>query len=69
MAPKTKIKFGVQVEKTWGPSLGICLSMTPKDMDGKREAYIYINLIKWSLTIGFIRQYDDDIEPPEGEFY
>lgn len=65
MPPETKIKFGVQLEKTWGPSIGICLSMTPKDMEGKREAYLYINLIFWSLTIGFIRVYDG--EPPEYE--
>lgn len=58
--PSSKIKFGILVDKTWGPSIGICFSMTPKDMDGKREAYVYINIIKWSITIGFIRQADYD---------
>ena len=62
MEPRNKIKFGVLVEKTWGLSIGLALSATPKDMDGKREVYLWMNFIFWSVTIGFIRVYDG--EPP-----
>lgn len=43
-----KLKYGIKVDKNdkgmW--SLGICLS------HWFEETYIYINLIKWSISIG-----------------
>ena len=46
-----KLKFGIKVDKQWKGSwsLGICLS------HAFDETYVYINLIKWSISIGLLR--------------
>lgn len=49
-------KFGIRVDKRekgmW--SFGACISHL---MD---ETYLYINLFKWSISIGFLYDYEDE---------
>lgn len=52
-----KLKFGINIEKIWKGSwsLGICFS---HQFDG--ETYLYINLFKWTITIGKIYVYESE---------
>ena len=47
---KVKPKFGIKIDKVWKGawSFGICLS------HGFGETYIFINLFKWSISIGLL---------------
>lgn len=49
-----KLQFGISVEKIWEGSwsIGCCLSHS---FDG--ETYLYINLFKWTISIGKIIKY------------
>lgn len=53
MPEKCGCKFGIKVDKVsermW--SIGICLSHC---FD---ETYLFINLVKWSISIGWLAQY------------
>lgn len=46
-----RLKFGIAIEKLWDGewSFGICLSHS---IDG--QTYIFINLFKWTISIGKI---------------
>lgn len=52
-----KLKFGILVEKVWEGSwsFGICLSHS---FDG--ETYLFINLFKWTISIGKVRVYEEE---------
>lgn len=58
MGEITKTKFGVKVDKLWSGrwSFGICFS------HDKPETYIFINLFKWTITIGMLADWSDDDE-------
>ena len=44
-------RFGIKVDKIdWGLSFGTCISY---DKYGK-ECYLFINLIKWGISIGWL---------------
>ena len=47
---ENKVKFGVKIEKVWPKawSFGVCLSHFEK------ETYLYINLFKFSFSIGWL---------------
>lgn len=49
-----RLKFGVAIEKIMGGawSIGVCFS---HQFD---ETYLFINLVKWTISIGKIRVYD-----------
>lgn len=50
--PECKVKFGIKVDKLckemW--SIGACISHSFE------ETYLFINLVKWSISIGWIMQ-------------
>lgn len=50
MPEKAKAKFGIKIDKIWQGawSFGVCLS------HGFGETYLYINLFKWSISIGLL---------------
>ena len=54
---KHKIKFGIHIDKilegSW--SLGLCFSHSFVG-----ETYLYINLIKWSISIGMLYKGEAD---------
>ena len=56
MRDDCRVKFGVKVDKRedgmW--SFGICLSHFVE------ETYLYINLFRWSISIGYLYDYSDD---------
>lgn len=45
-----KVKFGVSVEKMYSGwwSFGVCFSHS------RPETYVYINLFKWTISIGWL---------------
>ena len=51
MDDKPNIKFGIKIDKQWEGfwSLGSCISHTCCG-----ETYLFINLIKWSISIGWL---------------
>ena len=51
MDDKPNIKFGIKIDKQWEGfwSLGSCISHTCFG-----ETYLFINLIKWSISIGWL---------------
>ena len=52
MNSKKKLKFGIKVDKMWKGwwSFGMCLSHS------LNETYLFINLIKISISIGFLNK-------------
>lgn len=54
MSEKDPVKFGIKVNKMWGNqfSIGICISHWDD------ESYLYLNLFKWTVAIGFL--YNDN---------
>lgn len=56
-------KFGIKVEESWGFSIGIGFSVTPKDVNDNREWYLFINAGKKAIYIGKFSVYSD----PEDE--
>ena len=54
MSEKDSAKFGIKVNKMRGNqfSIGICISHWDD------ESYMYLNLFKWTVAIGFL--YNDD---------
>jgi hypothetical protein len=55
---KFQIKVDGMLEGNW--SFGACLS------HGWGETYLYINLFKWSISIGWLNYYDNTAEPYKG---
>ena len=51
------LKFGVKFEKIWDGfwNIGICLAHTVD-----HETYLFINLLKWSFSIGKMYFYEDE---------
>ena len=58
MPSKIKTKFGIIINELWEGrwSFGICLSH-----DGP-ETYLFINLFKWTISIGKIYDYAEEDE-------
>lgn len=56
--PESKCKFGIKVDKLWKEmwSIGACISHS------FNETYLFINLIKWSISIGWLEQYEKEVE-------
>lgn len=51
--------FGIKVDKIdCGYSLGMCLSVETFS----KECYLYINLVKWSISIGLLSKCKEDDE-------
>ena len=48
--PEQYKRFGIKVSKIDGLSLGACLSIDTYNEEG----YLYINLIKWEVCIGWM---------------
>ena len=48
--PEQYKRFGIKVSKIDGISLGACLSIDPYNEEG----YLYINLFKWEVCIGWM---------------
>ena len=48
--PEQYKRFGIKVSKIDGISLGACLSIDTYN----KEGYLYINLIKWEVCIGWM---------------
>ena len=48
--PEQYKRFGIKVSKIDGISLGTCLSIDTYN----KEGYLYINLIKWEVCIGWL---------------
>lgn len=50
--PEGKCKFGIRVDKQWDKmwSVGACISHSFE------ETYLFINLVKWSISIGWLMQ-------------
>ena len=61
MSEKDSAKFGIKVNKMWGNqfSIGICISHWDD------ESYLYLNLFKWTVAIGFLYNYDKVIDSEE----
>ena len=55
--PESKCKFGIKVDKLWDKmwSIGVCISHS---FD---ETYLFINLVKWSISIGWLMQYEGEV--------
>ena len=51
------LKFGVKFEKIWDGfwNIGVCLAHT-----ADHETYLFINLLKWSFSIGRMYFYEDE---------
>lgn len=56
MSENNKAKFQIKIDKQWKGmwSFGACLSHCGE------ETYLYVNLFKWSITIGFLYEYEDE---------
>ena len=48
--PEQYKRFGIKVSKIDGISLGACLSIDTYNEEG----YLYINLFKWEICIGWM---------------
>ena len=48
--PEQYKRFGIKVSKIDGISLGACISIDTYN----KEGYLYINLIKWEVCIGWM---------------
>ena len=46
------MKFGIKGYKMSKGEYSLCFGISTEIWQGKREAYIFINLIKWAITIG-----------------
>ena len=63
MSEKSKTKFAIKVDKIdpnrW--SIGVCIS------HWWTETYLYLNLLKWSISIGFLDKdtFEEAADEPE----
>lgn len=50
--PESKCKFGIKIDKQWEGmwSIGSCITHSFE------ETYLFINLVKWSISIGWLMQ-------------
>lgn len=54
MNEKDKAKFQIRYNKIGSKDWSICIGISHADYGECRETYLYINLIKWSVAIGFM---------------
>ena len=51
---KYKYKFTIKHDKSWGWHTGAFLCITPKDVYGKREIYLFLCFGRHDFSIGYL---------------
>lgn len=54
MNEKDKAKFQVRYNKIGSKAWNICIGISHEDYGECPQTYLYINLVKWSIAIGFM---------------
>ena len=49
-----KAKFQIHCNKIGSKDWSICLGISHADYGKCKETYLYINLVKWSIAIGYM---------------
>ena len=55
-----KYKFGFKHDEAWGWHVGAFLCISPKDVDGHREVYLFFCIGKHDFSIGFMNLYEEE---------
>ena len=63
MPEKWKYGFRIKYEKAWAWHIGLFFCIHPKDVNGKREVYLFFCLGRHDISIGFMADYNDPMEP------
>ncbi len=54
MNERKPFRFGVIHDRAWGWHFGVHFCISPKELDGNREIYLFICLGKHDFIIGFL---------------